>query len=75
MAAPAGPGRGPDVSLNDTNPAGQDEGFPRGIAAYLVPAAVYAARFAINRAGVGGHFDVWMGDDVGQGVVTRRLFV
>jgi tellurite resistance protein TehA-like permease len=25
--------------------------------------------------GVGGHFDVWMGDDVGQGVVTRRLFV
>jgi len=24
---------------------------------------------------VGGHFDVWMGDDVGQGVVTRRLFV
>ena len=25
--------------------------------------------------GVGGHFDVWMGDDVGHGVVTRRLFV
>lgn len=25
--------------------------------------------------GVGGHFDVWMGDDVGQGVITRRLFV
>jgi tellurite resistance protein TehA-like permease len=24
---------------------------------------------------VGGHFDVWMGDDVGQGVITRRLFV
>jgi len=24
---------------------------------------------------VGGHFDVWMGDDVGRGVVTRRLFV
>jgi hypothetical protein len=29
-----------------------------------------AARF-----GVGGHFDVWLGDDVGQGVITRRLFV
>ena len=25
--------------------------------------------------GVGGHFDVWMGDDIGQGVITRRLFV
>jgi hypothetical protein len=25
--------------------------------------------------GVGGHFDVWMGNDVGKGVVTRRLFV
>jgi hypothetical protein len=25
--------------------------------------------------GVGGHFDVWLGDDVGQGVITRRLFV
>ena len=24
---------------------------------------------------VGGHFDVGMGDDVGQGVITRRLFV
>jgi hypothetical protein len=24
---------------------------------------------------VGGHFDVWMGNDVGQGVITRRLFV
>jgi hypothetical protein len=24
---------------------------------------------------VGGHFDVWMGDDIGQGVITRRLFV
>jgi hypothetical protein len=25
--------------------------------------------------GVGGHFDVWMGNDIGQGVITRRLFV
>ena len=25
--------------------------------------------------GVGGHFDLWLGHDVGQGVVTRRLFV
>jgi hypothetical protein len=25
--------------------------------------------------GIGGHFDLWLGDDVGQGVVTRRLFV
>jgi hypothetical protein len=24
---------------------------------------------------VGGHFDLWLGSDVGQGVVTRRLFV
>jgi hypothetical protein len=25
--------------------------------------------------GAGGHFGVWMSDDVGQGVITRRLFV
>jgi len=25
--------------------------------------------------GVGGHFDLWLGNDIGQGVVTRRLFV
>lgn len=24
---------------------------------------------------VGGHFDLWLGDNVGQGVITRRLFV
>lgn len=24
---------------------------------------------------VGGHFDLWLGGDVGEGVVTRRLFV
>jgi hypothetical protein len=24
---------------------------------------------------VGGHFGLWLGSDVGQGVVTRRLFV
>ena len=24
---------------------------------------------------VGGHFDLWLGGDVGHGVVTRRLFV
>ncbi len=24
---------------------------------------------------VGGHFELWQGGDVGQGVVTRRLFV
>lgn len=24
---------------------------------------------------IGGHFDLWFGDDIGQGVVTRRLFV
>ena len=29
----------------------------------------------VDYFGVGGHFDVWMGDDVGQGVITRRLFV
>lgn len=25
--------------------------------------------------GVGGHFDLWQGQEVGEGVVTRRLFV
>jgi hypothetical protein len=25
--------------------------------------------------GIGGHFDLWLGDDIGQGIVTRRLFV
>jgi hypothetical protein len=25
--------------------------------------------------GVGGHFGLWLGEDVGQGVITRRLFV
>ena len=25
--------------------------------------------------GIGDHFDLWLGDDIGQGVVTRRLFV
>jgi hypothetical protein len=25
--------------------------------------------------GIGEHFDLWLGDDFGQGVVTRRLFV
>jgi hypothetical protein len=24
---------------------------------------------------IGGHFDLWLGRDIGQGVVTRRLFV
>ena len=24
---------------------------------------------------VGGRFDLWLGDDVGQGIITRRLFV
>jgi len=24
---------------------------------------------------VGGQFDLWLGNDIGQGVVTRRLFV
>jgi hypothetical protein len=24
---------------------------------------------------IGSHFDLWAGDDVGEGVVTRRLFV
>jgi hypothetical protein len=24
---------------------------------------------------VGGHFDLWLGDDIGRGVVTRRLYV
>jgi hypothetical protein len=23
----------------------------------------------------GGHFDLWLGNDVGHGVVTRRLFI
>lgn len=23
---------------------------------------------------VGGHFDLWLGSEIGQGVVTRRLF-
>jgi hypothetical protein len=25
--------------------------------------------------GIGGHFDLWLGDDIGRGFVTRRLFV
>lgn len=25
--------------------------------------------------GIGRHFDLWLGGDVGEGVVTRRLFV
>ena len=25
--------------------------------------------------GSGGHFDLWLGHEIGQGVVTRRLFV
>ncbi len=25
--------------------------------------------------GIGGHFDLWLGSDVGKGVVTRRLYV
>jgi hypothetical protein len=25
--------------------------------------------------GIGEHFDLWLGDDIGRGVVTRRLFV
>jgi len=24
---------------------------------------------------IGGHFDLWLGNDIGQGIVTRRLFV
>jgi hypothetical protein len=24
---------------------------------------------------VGGHFDLWLGDRIGDGIVTRRLFV
>jgi hypothetical protein len=24
---------------------------------------------------IGGHFDLWLGDNVGQGVITRRLFI
>ena len=25
--------------------------------------------------GIGEHFDLWLGDDIGRGVVTRRLFI
>ena len=25
--------------------------------------------------GIGGHFDLWLGGEVGRGIVTRRLFV
>jgi hypothetical protein len=25
--------------------------------------------------GIGGHFGLWLGRDVGEGVITRRLFV
>ncbi|HEY6309268.1 MAG TPA: hypothetical protein VIY52_00460 [Streptosporangiaceae bacterium] len=25
--------------------------------------------------GIGSHFSLWLGDEVGEGVVTRRLFV
>ena len=25
--------------------------------------------------GIGGHFDLWLGREVGHGIVTRRLFV
>ena len=25
--------------------------------------------------GIGEHFQLWLGDDIGQGVITRRLFV
>jgi hypothetical protein len=29
----------------------------------------------VSYFGIGEHFDLWLGDDVGRGVVTRRLFV
>jgi hypothetical protein len=25
--------------------------------------------------GIGRHFDLWLGDDIGRGIVTRRLLV
>ena len=25
--------------------------------------------------GIGGHFDLWLGNTIGDGVITRRLFV
>lgn len=27
-----------------------------------------------DHIGIGDHFDLWLGSDVGEGVVTRRLF-
>jgi len=29
----------------------------------------------VSYFGIGEHFDLWLGDDIGQGVVTGRLFV
>jgi hypothetical protein len=54
---------------------GQDEGpFRPGKPQYLVTLRVIGDDVS-NYLEIGSHFSLWLGGDVGQGVVTRRLHV
>jgi hypothetical protein len=54
---------------------GQDDGtFRPGNPEVMVTLRVIGEDVA-DHVGIGSHFSLWLGSDVGQGVVTRRLYV
>lgn len=56
------------VSCDDEGP------FRPGSARMLVTLRLAGDNVA-DYLGVGSHFDLWLGNDIGDGVVTRRLFI
>jgi hypothetical protein len=56
------------VSCEDSTP------FRPGNPRVLVTLRVVGDDIA-DYLGIGEHFNLWLGDDIGEGVITRRLFV
>ncbi len=52
----------------------EDRRFPGGNPRVLVTLRV-ADDDVAHYLGIGRHFNLWLGEDVGEGIVTRRLFV
>lgn len=56
------------ISCDDERP------FRPGCARFLVTLQL-AGDDVTDYLSIGGHFDLWLGSTVGDGIVTRRLFV
>jgi hypothetical protein len=52
----------------------EDTPFRPGSARRLVTLRL-AGNDVADYLDIGGHFDLWLGSNVGDGIVTRRLFV